>query len=120
MTRLSLRQRSAHGEAVLRHLLRTPKTRKGLIAAVKSSGLTENFVYGFLSEAERRGEVVRLKAGSTDTYQLSSRFHAEEPQPSEFPSWLDPRTLPVICNRRIFLGGRPAEEEQQVEDAEDE
>jgi len=112
---LSNRQVTARGEAVLRSLLRTPKTRKGLIAAVSSSGLTQNFVFGFLSEAERQGEVVKLKAGGVDTYQLSNHFYLEAPAPSVWPDWLDPRTLPAIRGRRVFFAGKPAEEQQQNE-----
>lgn len=114
---LSNKQVVARGEAVLRSLLRTPKTRKGLIAAIKGHGLTENFVYGFLSEAERRGEVVKLKAGQVLTYQLSRSFYMEQPEPSRWPQWLDPRSLPAIQSRRIFFAGRPAEE-QIMEDGE--
>lgn len=110
---LPKRQMVATGEAILRGLLKTPKTRGGLIAAVKGHGLSKNFVFGFLSEAERSGEVVKLKSREVITYQMATQFRVESPEPSVWPSWLDPRTLPQINGRRVFFGGRPAEQQQQ-------
>lgn len=107
----SNRQRTLQGEAVLRALLRSPKTRDGLIAAVAGKGLSKHFVFGFLSVAVRDGEVVRVRTGKVETFQLAERFSVEEPAPGVWPTWMDPRTLPVVCSRRIFLTGRPAEEQ---------
>lgn len=92
-------------KATLRALLRTPKTRDGLVAAAKSRGVTANFVYGWLSQCLREGEVVELKSTDPVTYQMSAYAAAELPKRGAFPEWLEPRTLPPHRSSSTFLEG---------------
>lgn len=110
-TSLSLREQKAKAEATLRALLRKPKSRSGLVAAVVGGAVTKNFVYGFLSVGITSGEIVVLKSTSASDplYQLSGRFHVEVPAGSGYPLWLDPRALPAVSGRRVYIGATSAE-----------
>lgn len=101
---------------VLSALLRTPKTRSGLVAAVKTAQISKHFVFGFLSEGVLNGTLTLHKSVGSDLYQLTSHFHTEVPAPSEYPSWLDPRTLPGASQRRVFFNGKPAAEQAKDDD----
>lgn len=91
---------------LLRRLLRTPKTREGLIAAVATKSISRRFVFGWLSDQLRTGEVVPLKAGSRVTYQNKGLAINEAPVQSEYPSWLDPRALPASLTRQAYIEGK--------------
>ena len=97
------RIRAAH--ATLNALLRTPKTREGLVAAAKSRGVTANFVYGFLAQNTRVGLVVELKSTDPLTYQLATHAAAERPHEGSYPGWLEPRALPAHKATRVYLDG---------------
>lgn len=120
---MSARRRQAIEQAklVLSRLLRNPKSRTGLIAAVRSEYVSRNFVYGWLTEECRAGRVTVLKAGHQLMYQLTSCIPREAPAESTYPQWLDPRALPLSDVRRVFLDGRevnpddPQREEQEEE-----
>lgn len=100
-------------DRLLMGLLRTPKTRNGLIAAatsLRSEGveqLSRNFVFGWISEKVRDGTLSRstVSVGGSKTtciYQLATCFGATiEIKPSEYPSWLEPRGLPATSSRTI-------------------
>lgn len=104
---------------VLRALLRSPKTRAGLVAAVSSRKISRQFVIGWLTEKQRTGHVVLLKSGANVTYQLSSTFHVERPDEGAYPSWLEPRSLPDVSARQAYINGiraelyNPEEEDQE-------
>lgn len=106
---------------LLSKLLRTPKSRSGLIAAVKSQAVSRNFVFGYLTTEVRAGRVVVLKSGVSVMYQLSECVVHEEPAPKEFPVWLEPRALPLAVGRRVYIDGRevdpdaPPEREEEME-----
>jgi hypothetical protein len=88
-------------------LLRTPKTRAGLIAAAASSGVTKNFVYGFLSQQQREGVVTMLRSTNPVQYQATDAIVVEKPSEGlGFPSWLEPRVLPQACGRHTYIDGR--------------
>ena len=92
-------------EKVLTRLLRTPKTREGLVAAVTSRMISRRFVFGWLTEQTRNGNVVVLKSSGRVAYQLKG-FEIREPTAtSAYPSWLDPRALPPVIDRTLFLDG---------------
>lgn len=112
--------RARKAEQLLWRLLRTPKTRNGLIAAVSNNQITRNFVYGFLSEQITGGKVVKLKSGEQVLYQASGYVIKEQPRAGTFPEWLEPRTLPDTEHRRVFLNGRPIEEQQGIDDEDEE
>ena len=97
------RIRAAH--ATLNALLRTPKTREGLVAAAKSRGVTANFVYGYLAQNTRMGAVVELKSTDPIKYQLALHAAAERPGQGQYPSWLEPRALPAHQTTTVFLDG---------------
>ena len=94
-------------EKVLLALLRTPKTRSGLIAAVSGASISRRFVFGWLSERSRTGLVVVLKSAATVTYQLATHCITERPFQGQYPTWLDPRALPDTRARQAYLDGRP-------------
>lgn len=93
-------------EKTLLALLRTPKTRPGLIAAVTGKGISKRFVFGWLSVKLRDGVVVPLKSSYPLTYQLASTMSTETPSEGVFPSWLEPRVLPISVGRTAYLDGR--------------
>lgn len=98
--------RAREADKLLRRLLRTPKTRAGLIAAVATHKVSGNFVYGWLSENQRNGTVTVLKSsGRQFQYQISEHVVIETAAPGQYPSWLEPRTLPVASARRVFIDG---------------
>jgi hypothetical protein len=98
--------RAREADKLLRRLLRTPKTRAGLIAAVASHKVSGNFVYGWLSENQRNGTVTVLKSsGRLFQYQISEHVVIETAAPGTYPSWLEPRALPVAAARRVFIDG---------------
>lgn len=92
-------------ERTLLALLRTPKTKAGLVAAIKSKTISRNYVYGFLSEGKRTGRLVTLKSGALVMYQVAGTHLTEKSAVSEYPSWLDPRSLPVSAARAVFIDG---------------
>ena len=93
-------------ERILRALLRTPKTRAGLIAAVSVGGVTsKHFVFGWLAERRRDGTLVMLKSMGENWYQVAPDSVQEVPSLSVYPSWLDPRTLPVSSGRIVAVDG---------------
>ena len=92
-------------ETVLTRLLKTPKTRNGLVAAVTSKRISRNFVFGWLANQVVSGGVVKLKSGATVTYQIKGTVILENPALSGFPTWLDPRTLPLVSERKVFIDG---------------
>lgn len=100
------RESVKQAEKVLRRLLRTPKTRDGLIAAVRSKEISKNFVFGFISAGVREGLITTLKSSRPLMYQLSECI-AERPCPGIYPAWLEPRSLPDSTARRIFIDGLP-------------
>jgi hypothetical protein len=98
--------RAREADKLLRRLLRTPKTRAGLIAAVASHKVSGNFVYGWLSENQRNGTVTVLKShGRLFQYQISEHVVVETAAPGSYPSWLEPRALPIAASRRVFIDG---------------
>lgn len=118
---LSLREQKARAEATLRALLRNPKSRSGLVAAVVGGAITKNFVYGFLSVGVTSGEVVVLKSTKSNDplYQLSGRFYVEVPSESNYPTWLDPRVLPAVSARHVYIGARSADQLQEQHNDDD-
>ena len=124
MSQVGVSRRKAIEQAklVLSRLLRNPKSRAGLIAAVRSEYVSRNFVYGWLTEECRSGRVTVLKTGHALMYQLTSCVPREAPRESSFPAWLDPRSLPLSDARRVFLDGREVNPDnpQREEDPEEE
>lgn len=98
-------------QALLEGLLRSPKTRAGLIAAV-APGLSRNYVYGFLSEQVRTGRVTVLKTMDPPQYQMTEYIVIEKPRSSEFPLWLDPRAIPVSVRRDVYIDGKLVQQHQ--------
>jgi hypothetical protein len=104
------KERRAALERLLKGLLRTPKTRAGLIAAATAQGVTKNFVFGWLSDADRNGAVTKLKSTNPVQYQLTNEIVLERPAASGWPLWLEPRTLPLADRRRVFIDGRAVQQ----------
>jgi hypothetical protein len=104
MTRARDAKKVAAGR-LLTALLRSPKTRPGLIAAVAEHGVTRNFVYGWLSEQIRTGLVTVHKSSKTPLYQMTAAIVVEQPADSQFPAWLEPRVVPNSVDRRVYIDG---------------
>ncbi|MBT2325537.1 hypothetical protein J7E62_24695 [Variovorax paradoxus] len=92
-------------KALLEGLLRAPKSQAGLIAAAQTKGVSRNFVYGWLTNAVRTGEVVQHKSADPPTYQSAATAAAEKPAAGDYPSWLEPRGLPAFTARTAFIDG---------------
>lgn len=93
-------------DRILRALLKTPKTREGLIAAVSVRGvITGNYVYGWLAKSRLDGSVTELKSRGTRMYQVTPAAISEVPVASVFPAWLDPRALPHSRGRTVVVDG---------------
>lgn len=90
---------------LLEGLLRSPKTRPGLIAAV-APGLSKNFVFGWLTEAIRTGRVTVLKTHELPQYQLTEYVVIEKPKEGGYPAWLDPRVIPPCVDRQVHIDGK--------------
>ena len=95
--------RRAH--KTLMTLLKTPKTRLGLVAAVKSERINRNYVFGFLSEGRRNGTLTTHRSGQFVMWQVAAAIVDEKPVASEYPSWLDPRSLPTSTGRSVVIDG---------------
>lgn len=104
---VSRAQRVRQVESMLRALLRTPKTRSGLVAAAVSRGVSKNFVYGWLASHRTDGTVAELKSMRTTMYQMADQAVFEVPVEGQYPSWLEPRVLPMSGARRVFIDGTP-------------
>ena len=102
---LSKAAQARQAEKVLTALLRTPKTRDGLVAAVKTKTISRNYVYGFLAEGRRRGALTTLKSGRSVMFQITQSVVEEKPVASMYPSWLDPRALPTSTSRLVVVDG---------------
>lgn len=92
-------------DKTLRGLLRTPKSRAGLIAAVTNRAVSRNYVFGWLAEGRRDGTLTTHKSGGTLMYQVASSVVTEVASESIFPSWLDPRALPTSTSRTVVVDG---------------
>lgn len=93
-------------ERTLRLLLKTPKTRGGLIAAVAKGHVSRNFVFGWLAERRRDGTVTTHKSSGIVMYQIVEQEVKEVPKESPYPVWLDPRSLPVADGRAVYINGK--------------
>jgi hypothetical protein len=104
----SRKERRAAAEKMLLALLRTPKTRAGLVAAACThEGISKNFVYGWLVEAGRSGVVTMLRSVNPVQYQATDSIVVERPAESGYPAWLEPRTLPTSIGRHVVINGKP-------------
>lgn len=105
----SRREQVRQATKVLQALLRTPKSRAGLIAATTKAKITRNFVYGWLTEQVRTGLVVQLKSTNPPMFQRAEFVAQELPAAGSFPSWLEPRALPMVgAAPRVYISGQLA------------
>lgn len=105
MTPTPRKQQALKADRMLIALLRTPKTRAGLIAAVTGKSVSRHFVFGWLAQRVASGEVAVHKSSRTPTYQLSTFLSVEPTAEGSYPTWLEPRTLPYAGQRRVFTAG---------------
>lgn len=99
--------------ALLVGLLRSPKTKAGLMAAAESRGITKNFVHGWLSEAVASGRVLPLKSHHPVAYQCASFVVHERPAGGEFPVWLEPRSLPTSLGTQTYVDGKLVRKQEE-------
>lgn len=102
----SRRSASRKADSLLSGLLRTPKTRPGLVAAVINTGVGKHFVYGWLADQLRTGKVAALKSSRPVSYQMAALALQEKPTEGKYPTWLEPRFLPVSSTRKTYLDGK--------------
>lgn len=88
-------------------LLKSPKTRKGLLAATADMGLAPAVINGWISAAAHIGTVCTHRAGPHLMYSLKSAQVDEPTGVSLYPGWLDPRNLPAFSARRIRSSAVP-------------
>lgn len=95
----------AQADAIVRKLLRTVKTRQGLIALAAQHGLTRNWVYGWLAWAEQSGLVTCVKKGKNPQYVLCAASDWRPPQGvAPYPGWMCPKAVPIAyVGRRVHL-----------------
>ena len=86
-------------------LLSMPRRIHVLEAYSKSCGQSEHTVRGWLARKIEAGEVRKIEIDSFTCYVAASSTVHEVPEPSIYPSWLDPRTLPISRSRVIVSGG---------------
>ena len=103
--------------ARLTALLKSPKTRAGLIAAVADLGVDEWFVQGWLSSEVTAKRVIKVFMHRDNAEMF---VHCTTPtevvaRNSNYPSWLEPSRVPVYGERRLYsLGmGQPVQPEEQ-------
>lgn len=98
-------------------LLRSPKSKAGLRAAVAGQGLSIHFITGWLSQQMKEGTVIPVQQvqGADLMYVLGGAPALPEATPTKYPAWLEPRALPQFKERRLvsMLEGTA---EQQLED----
>lgn len=92
-------------EKTLRGLLRTPKSRPGLIAAVVKGKISKNYIFGWLAERRRDGTLTVHKGSNALMYQIAVHGVSETPTESIYPRWLDPRSLPTAASRVVVVDG---------------
>ena len=101
-------------ERLLRGLLRSPKTRKGLFAAVAAQGYTRNWVYGWLASALYTGLIVVHRGGRDPQYVLASEddLHVHD-STAAYPAWMCPKPPPPFAARRVYRLGDDSPVPQQ-------
>lgn len=105
---------------ILLALMRTPKTRPGLVAAVANK-VGRRHVYGWLGDWLRTDVIVQQKGSNCLYYMLPSAVPQIFVKPSIYPTWLDPRFLYQAVERRVYIAGRLlGEKESQNNSEEDE
>lgn len=99
---------------ILRALLRSPKTKEGLAAAVADQGLSKAAVDGWLTLALDAGEVLTVSSAispsrvtrHTRLYVLAGQEVQVIQPPSIFPAWMDPTIrFPEYLSRRVYRSG---------------
>lgn len=109
----------AQADAIVRKLLRTVKTRQGLIALAAQHGLTRNWVYGWLAWAEQSGLVTCVKKGKNPQYVLCAASDWRPPQGvAPYPGWLCPKAAPIAyTGKRVhrIADDDGDDDEQEVE-----
>lgn len=108
----------------LQSLLRSPKTRAGLVAAVQDLGLTEWHVQGWLSVEVTAKRVVKVfvHRQEGEMFVHCSVPHEIVGRPTDYPRWLEPAGVPPYDDRRVYSLGmsQPTnQEEQEQEEAHD-
>jgi hypothetical protein len=108
--------------ARLTALLRSPKPKAGLVAAVKDLGLTHHFVSGWISREVKADRVmpVHYKAAEDKHYVLCDAPAPDDtqPPPSAYPSWMEPRSVPRYAQRRLCANLDPSNTQQEQEESE--
>lgn len=102
---LSTAAQIRQAESTLRSLLRTPKSRPGLIAAVVKGKISRNYIFGWLAERRRDGTLTVHKSSGALMYQIAVYGVSETPIESIYPRWLDPRHLPTAHSRVVVVDG---------------
>lgn len=108
---------NAKAGARLTALLRSPKTRAGLVASVADLGLDEWFVQGWLSTEVTAKRVIKvyMHREKVEMFVHCSTPHEVVGRTTNYPSWLEPAKVPVYSDRRLYsLGmGQPVQLEEQ-------
>jgi hypothetical protein len=98
-------------------LLRSPKTKAGLVLAVHDLAVSPQFVQGWLVQQVNTGLVLRVQVptGAPQTYVLSKAPLKPEELPSNYPTWLEPRAVPDFSVRRYVSKLHSTQEQEESE-----
>lgn len=102
----------------MRTLLRTPKTRAGLVAAMSFHGFDKAYVQGWLSKATSTGSVIKILGSTpnTEVFVLTGREVNLPTSHSNLPTWMAPTIrLPHFASRRVFRMGELHKENHEQE-----
>ena len=94
--------------SLLLGFLRKPRSLPSIEALASRKKVKPWFVVAWLSQKEREGLIIRLVSDTVTLYALNQGVVHEVPEPSIYPSWLDPRTLPISRGRTICIAGAVA------------
>ena len=92
-------------DEVLTGFLRKPRSRGALEAMASEQAFPKQYVASWLINEVREGRVIKHKSAEGNLYSVDLGYVREEPEPSEYPDWLDPRSLPVTRTRTLYVGG---------------
>lgn len=114
----TLKARKATANKRLTALLRSPKTKSGLVAAVADLGFDEWFVQGWLSHQLQTKQVLRthVHGEHEELFVVCSAPRDVAPVGSAFPAWLMPRAVPPFVDRCVYslgVGASVPKEKQQ-------
>jgi hypothetical protein len=103
-------------------LLKTPKTKRGMAAAVSDLALSQWFVSGWLSREMKAGRVIEVhqRVRGQKLYVLATTQVEPPKVDTIYPAWLCPQEVPQYASRRYCANLDPFDPEKQQQESESE